>query len=142
MNTKNLVKIGPVSVSCMVCTLLLLSACATSTHTESSIEDRANARWAALLSGDLAGAYEFLSPGYRSSVSSLQYQRSILLKKVAWKSADYIESACEETTCKVKMNVGFSVYGAVPGVKSYNGTQKVEESWILVDGQWYFVPKK
>jgi len=54
------------------CSLLLLSACATTEITESTLEARATERWDTLLGGDLAGAYEYLSPGYRSSVSSLQ----------------------------------------------------------------------
>lgn len=124
----------------VVCGLLLLSACATSVSTENQIEQRVTARWETLLSGDLAGAYEYLSPGYRSSVSSMQYQRSVLLQQVKWTSAKYVESTCEETTCNVKVLVGFTVYGALPGVKSYNGTKDVKESWVLISGNWYLVP--
>ena len=133
---------GRVRLMVVACGLMLLSACATSTSVspESQVEERATARWGALFSGDLAGAYEYLTPAYRTSVSSLSYQRSVLLKPVAWTSAKYVESACEESLCKVKFNVGFTVSGALPGVKSYKGTQIIEESWVLIDGQWYFVP--
>ena len=133
---------GRVRLMVVACGLMLLSACATSTSVspESQVEERATARWEALFSGDLAGAYEYLTPAYRTSVSSLSYQRSVLLKPVAWTSAKYVESACEESLCKVKFNVGFTVSGALPGVKSYKGTQIIEESWVLIDGQWYFVP--
>ncbi|MGB5488110.1 MAG: hypothetical protein WBN06_12015 [Lysobacterales bacterium] len=124
----------------VVCGLLLLSACATSVSTENQIEQRVTARWETLLSGDLAGAYEYLSPGYRSSVSLMQYQRSVLLQQVKWTSAKYVESTCEETTCSVKVLVGFTVYGALPGVKSFNGTKDIEESWVLISGNWYLVP--
>jgi len=124
------------------CSLLLLSACATTARTENVIEKRATARWDTLLSGDLAGAYEFLSPGFRSSVPSLQYQRQLLLNKVKWTGAQYIESDCTETTCKVKISLDYTVYGALPGVKSFDGTQEIEESWVKVNGKWYFVPNK
>ncbi|MCW8925429.1 MAG: hypothetical protein OQJ84_04155, partial [Xanthomonadales bacterium] len=100
------------------------------------------ARWDALLSGDLAAAYEYLSPGYRSSVSLLQYQRLILLKKVKWTSAEYIESDCEENSCNVKIMLGFTVYGALPGMRTFTDTQDIEESWVRVEGQWYYVPPK
>ena len=63
-----------VNILSVACCLLLLQACATTQTTESLIEARAMGRWDALLSDDLAGAYEYLSPGFRSSVSSLQYQ--------------------------------------------------------------------
>jgi hypothetical protein len=100
------------------------------------------ARWDAVLSDDLAGAYEYLSPGYRSSVPSARYQRMILQNKVRWTKADYIESECEETTCKVKILLHFTVYGALPGVKSIDGSDYIEESWVKNDGQWYLVPSE
>ncbi len=124
------------------CGLLLLSACATTVRTENTIEKRAMARWNTVLNGDLAGAYEFLSPGFRSSVPSLQYQRQLLLNKVKWTGAQYIESDCTETTCKVTISLDYTVYGAIPGVKSFDSTQEIEESWVKVDGNWYYVPNK
>lgn len=121
--------------------IFLLSACATSApKPSSSVEDRATMRWEKLLSDDLAGAYEYLSPGYRSSVSSIQYQRSILLKRVRWTNAKYVKSECEDVTCDVTFVLGYSVAGALPGVKSYNGKQNIVETWILADGVWYLVP--
>jgi len=128
--------------SLVVCALLLLSACAAPGNKQSTIEERANARWEALLTGDLAAAYEYLSPGYRSSVSSVQYQRMVLLQQIKYTSAKYVKSECEEATCNVTVLVGFTVYGAVPGVKSFDGSRNIEESWILVDGNWYMVPEK
>jgi hypothetical protein len=124
------------------CCLLLLSACATEAITERDIETRAMDRWNTLLSGDLAGAYEFLSPGYRSSVSSMQYQRSLLAMKVKWNKAEFIESNCEEVTCNVKILLHFVIYGALPGVRSFEESQFITESWVKVDGNWYFVPPK
>ena len=126
----------------VVCGLLLLSACATSVSTEVQVEQRATARWETLLSGDLAGAYEYLSPGYRSSVTSIQYQQSILRQQVQWTSAKYLESTCEETTCNVKILLGYTVYAALPGVKSFDGTKDIEESWVLISGNWYLVPAR
>ncbi len=124
--------------------ILLMYACSTTQPmaVEDTIEQRAVARWDALLGDDLTGAYEYLSPGYRSSVSSKQYQRSLLLKKVKWTSAEYIASDCTETICKVTISLGYTVYGAVPGVRAFKGTEKVEESWLRIDGNWYLAPKQ
>jgi hypothetical protein len=125
----------------LVCSLVLFSACATTEveQPEESIKGRAMARWDALLSGDLPAAYEFLSPGIRTSVSSLQYQRSVVAQQIKWTGADYIGESCEETVCKVQISIDFAVYGALPGVKSFEESQVVEESWIYTDGDWYFV---
>jgi hypothetical protein len=128
-------------IALVVGVLLMLSACAPQ-NKQSTIEERVNARWDALLAGNLAGAYEYLSPGYRSSVSSLQYQRKVLLQQIKYTSAKYVSSKCEKTTCNVTVLVGFTVYGALPGVKSFDGSRNIDESWVLVDGNWYVVPEK
>ena len=135
-NFANYRRVGFMGVVCA----LLLSACATPVSKEIQVEQRATARWETLLSGDLAGAYEYLSPGYRSSVTSIQYQQSIVRQQVQWTSAKYLESTCEETTCNVNILLGFTVYGALPGVKSFDGTKDIEESWVLISGNWYLVP--
>ena len=141
-----MVKFYPMRPNALISTLcgclLLLSACASPERTERNIEERAMERWNTLLGEDLDGAYQFLSPGYRSSVSSLQYQRAILLNKVKWTGARYIESDCTETTCKVKISLDYALYGVLPGVNSFNSTQTVDESWVLTEGIWYFVPDK
>ena len=126
----------------LCCSLLLLSACATSMKSGDNIEKRAIGRWDALLSADVEAAYEYLSPGYRSSVSLTQYHRSLLLSKVNWTGAKYIESDCEEMVCNVKISLDFTIYGALPGVKSFESKQTIKESWVLVNGSWYLVPKK
>ncbi len=100
------------------------------------------ARWDALLSDDYAAAYEYLSPAYRSSVSLKQYQRFLLLMKVKWDKARYIESDCTETICKVTISLDYTAFGAVPGVSSFNATQKIEENWLRSGGHWYVVPEK
>jgi len=125
----------------VACCLSLLAGCATPVDRESQIEERVNGRWSALFSDDLAGAYEYLSPGYRSSVSSVQYQRSILLQRVRWTNAEYLSGECEATVCKVEVLVGFTIYGALPGAKSFSSIDNVRESWVLAKGQWYFVPE-
>lgn len=140
----NMIKISydvrSISLLLLSVTTLLLSACATTIAPEKTLEERVKARWDTVLGGDYAGAYEYLSPGYRSSVSSVQYQRSLLLSKVKWNEAQYIESDCTETTCKVKISLKYTVYGGVPGIKSFNGRQMIDESWVLVDSNWYLVP--
>jgi len=126
----------------LCCGLLSLSACDLLTGKPATIEERASARWELLFAGDFAGAYEYLSPGYRSSVSSVQYQKSLLLQRVEWKNAKYIESDCTETTCKVSILLGYVMRGGLPGVQSFEGNDVIKESWIKTDKVWYLVPKQ
>lgn len=121
-------------------TCFLLAACGPQLSTEQLLEQRSTERWAAYFSDDLKTVYGYLSPGYRSSVSFKQYQKNLLLMKVQWSKAEFVKSECTETTCKVQISLKYTVYGVLPGVKSYDGIKVIEESWVLVDGNWYLVP--
>jgi hypothetical protein len=120
---------------------LFLSACEPNLSTAELLEQRSMARWDAVINDKLETAYEYLSPGFRSSVSLPQYQRSVLLSKVNRTAARYVKSSCEETSCNVKISLDFTVYKALPGVNSMDVTQTIEESWVLVEGSWYYVPE-
>jgi len=119
---------------------LLLAACAATATRPEDVATRAQARWDAVTQGDFATAYQYLAPGYRSSVSSVQYQRSLLTQKVHWTGAKVIDSDCSDNTCKVSISLDFEVVKPVPGLNKYDGTQKISEDWILADGQWWYVP--
>ena len=121
--------------------ILFLSGCESKLSTAELLEQRSMARWDAVINDKLETAYEYLSPGYRSSVSLPQYQRAVLLSKAKRTAARYVESSCEETSCNVKISLDFTVYKAVPGVDSMDVTQTIEESWVLVDGSWYYIPQ-
>jgi hypothetical protein len=122
--------------------LSVLAGCATTMPAQQVVEKRAMARWDALIKRDYAEAYKYLSPGFRSGVSVERYQKSFIYKKVKWTSAKFIESKCEETTCKVRISLGYAVNGAVPGVKTFSSSEPIEESWVRSGGSWYILPEK
>ena len=122
----------------------LLSACVTSESRpeKEKIENRAQARWDALLSGDLETAYGYFSPGYRSSVSLIDYGVELRMRRVHWTSATYKEHSCENKTCDVKFLVGYKIVRALPGVPTFESQSTVDERWIQTDGQWWYLPQK
>ena len=67
---------------------LFISACAsTNTSRDRASEvfpQRAEARWEALLAGDLETAYSYLSPGYRSTLSVVDWGVSQRMRRVKW----------------------------------------------------------
>jgi len=141
----NMVSFLTLPANCRIIGLVLvlqLCSCATTPVMPESISDRAQARWDTLLSGDLEGAYQYLAPGYRSSVSVDQYTRQIQIQKVMWTDANYTDSECLESSCKVKISLDYSLLAALPGIPRYDGTQKIEENWIKHDETWWLVPKK
>jgi hypothetical protein len=123
--------------------MTVLAACAAVTPESKKdvIVERAEARWVAMLSGDLQTAYSYLSPGYRSKVPYEDYVMAMRLRRVVWTSADYLDHSCDGDICTVRFKTGFKVNRPVPGLDVYNGTQEVEEQWLKIDGQWWHLPK-
>ena len=124
--------------------VILLSACA-STSTASSediVQERAQARWDALLNGDFATAYSYLSPGYRSTITVVDYEIGIRMRKVQYRMAEYQSHSCEKNVCTVRFKVGYSVVRPVPGMAEWENNSTVPEQWIKSDGEWWFLPQK
>lgn len=120
---------------------LLLAACATTGDSpEGAVAERAQARWDTLLAEDIEGAYAYLSPGYRSGYSLLDYYRKLGSMRVKWTDAQVKESNCSESSCKIQISVDYVAYGAVPGVQAFPSTTLVEEDWVQAGGEWYLLP--
>lgn len=115
-----------------------LAGCATTPATlEDVVRERAQARWDALLKGDLQRAYGYISPGGRAVVPFDTY-RGRIGAAVSWKSAQVTSVVCETLEkCSVSVNVTY-----VPAIRrSGIGTivRSLDETWVLDAGQWWFV---
>jgi hypothetical protein len=120
----------------------LLAACATTTGqlyvTEQSppevkkevVTARANARWQALLRGDLTAAYEYLSPGSKAAMSLDFYKGK---HRTGMYRAATIESvACVANACTVNINVTYD-YKTTKGIVT-----PLSERWVISGGRaWY-----
>lgn len=116
---------------------VMLCACATAlAPADASVEVSAlaQARWDALVRGDVSAAYGYLSPASRASLSLLQYQQRIHVG--FWKRAVVESVSCEPEVCKVGVNITYD-YQMVKGVET-----SLSESWVKEDGKWWFVLKK
>jgi hypothetical protein len=140
MKTKN----RKFSIIFSVLIAMLLSGCATTpTATpEDVVKERAEARWAALLSRDYPAAYSFYSPGYRSTIKVTDFEFEIRLRRVRWTSAEYQTHECEGNTCKVSFKVGYTVNSPVPGIKTWNSYDYIDDQWIKTGGEWWFLPEE
>ena len=121
---------------------LVLGACAAQQPKVPPVEDRAQEWLDLYLAQDYAAAYGYLSPGYRSSVPSVAYQRKALLRKVRWQDGRLVGSECSENACKVKISLDYTVYSPVPGMKKYDGKHLLDQNWILSEGNWWLVPEE
>ncbi len=120
---------------------LFLSACASQTaDPENAISARAQNRWDALLADDFETAYAFYSPGYRSTMSMIDFAVRIRTQPVRWTSAEYQDHSCTETTCTVRFKIGFIVSKPVVGLDKWEDSSILKEKWIKTDGQWWYLP--
>jgi hypothetical protein len=121
--------------------LLMLGACATSPAArDKAIQERAQARWDALLAKDYATAYEYLSPGYRSATSATDFEIAFRSRRLQYQSAEYQGHDCEESACTVRMKLGYKIVRPVAGLPEWKSDSVVQERWINSSGKWWYLP--
>jgi len=104
------------------------------------LERRAVDRWQLLIDGKPDQAYEYLTPGFRTTVSQQEYARNAHIGTLKWQSASWRDAECSSAdACEARVLIGYSVRMAGAGDVASVNLQK--ESWLKVDGEWYFLPK-
>lgn len=106
-----------------------------------AVGERAVERWDLLSKRQAIKAYEYLSPGYRSTHTVEQYVAFIATSRLQWKSAKVDSVKCEEDACTAKLVVTSMVPGiAINRPSDLELAAPVTEKWIQSDGQWFFLP--
>ena len=122
---------------------VFLTACATAPGSSGNfMAERAQDRWDALLGGDYAIAYSYYSPGYRSSVSVVDFEIEIRTRRVQWVSAEYMDHSCDESVCTVQFKLGYKVAQPVAGIPVWESFDTIDEKWVKTEDQWWYLPKK
>ncbi len=122
---------------------MALAGCATQPREPEDPMTRAQQRWDLLIAGDYRGAYEYLTPGYKSTVSAQQYDARLRTRTVRWLSAQAYPAECDgEGVCEVPVSLDFEVQMPIPGIGKQRSFQPLKEKWLLNDGVWYFLPKE
>ncbi|ABM56459.1 hypothetical protein Veis_0677 [Verminephrobacter eiseniae EF01-2] len=123
-----------------VAAMVALTGCAAPTPAspEQAVEQRANARWKALLAGDIKQAYGFITPSYRA-VTSLERYSADLGGVATWIGAQVVRVECATEKCTAVVKIEAKPIFTTP----YRGTitTAVDETWLLEDGQWWLYQK-
>lgn len=94
------------------------------------VAERAEARWQALLKGDVDGAYQYLSAGSKAATSLPLYKAKI--KPGLWRKAKVDKVDCDAELCKVQMTITYD-YRNMKGIETL-----LPETWIIENGSaWY-----
>lgn len=146
-----------IRISLLAASIGLLSACgggatrpdapgaaAPPSKAPTGLEARAKARWDLLVAGKFAEAYEYLSPGMRAITARDAYAASLVGRPVKWLGAEVKGKECPEGEgfCDVAVDVSYEVQSTLPGVGALRSVGPVQERWIEIEGNWYFVPKE
>lgn len=99
---------------------------------------RAEARWGALIKGDVEKAYSYTTPEYRAVVS-LQHYRGKYGRVLNWRMARAVDVSYDDlTVATVSVEVTYRV--DLPGKSGEMiETQKaITEKWIYKDREWWY----
>jgi hypothetical protein len=126
--------------------LAALAACSDSSVTQQSPEERVAersvARWDAMIAGDWKKAYDMLTPGYREATPFDRW-RAQFGSAATWKSVSVEDIICTEgDRCQATLLLDYEVSIPRFGVQNRPGRRPIEETWLLVDGEWWHFPQR
>ncbi len=102
------------------------------------LERRVSGKWDALIRKDFEVAYAFTSPAYRN-LYSLNRFKSKFGGKVGWRRIEIADVAFNgDNAATVSLYLHF-VYHPPQVEKSFNMRTSIQESWVRLDGQWWYV---
>lgn len=107
---------------------------------EDVVAERAQARWAALLDGDIEEAHQYYAPGYRDGVSVDSIRARMKGSRLNWREVELEEIECSESLCRPVFMVRYDYRSPLPRVGTVNSAARLEERWIREGGNWYYVP--
>jgi len=120
-------------------TVMLLSAC--EDPEKGKLDSRAMEYWRYKINKDFDKAYEYLSPGWRSTESKETFARRMSLSVVKWLSVKIKEKICsEKDLCVVVFEIVYEYRfkGGVGG--EIQVPSEVKETWMMKGNVWYHVP--
>jgi hypothetical protein len=101
------------------------------------VKERAQARWEALIKGDLDTAYTFLSPASKAATSVQSYKGQI--KPGLWREVKVVGVDCEAELCVAKLLLNYDVPRGPKSPKAVSGIETpLSERWVIENGSaWY-----
>ena len=124
----------------IACGLLLALAGCVDKANPDTVDTRSVERWNYLVAHQAEKAYDYLTPGFRTTQAREDYASAMNSRPVQWKEAKFKSKECDAERCKVELDVTYSILMPGTGGKPVEGTRVQGETWLLVDGEWFFLP--
>ncbi|MGY6588973.1 MAG: hypothetical protein ACXIUB_11890 [Wenzhouxiangella sp.] len=107
---------------------------------EQTVEERAQERWDLMVERDFEAAWALYTPGFRSQTDSRDFANDMNRRPIRWLGAEVRpDSDCDGDRCRVVVDVTYQPIAAPAGQGRLRMTRPLEETWIRLDGQWWFV---
>ncbi|TCT00379.1 hypothetical protein [Pseudofulvimonas gallinarii] len=127
---------------------LILAACASGpgagkvdASPEATIERRAVERWNLLIDNNFHAAYDYLSPGYRSTRTVAAYAAGAKPPIMTYTSAQWLGVTCDtEDSCLARLLLQYTIQ--MPGAGEAPAITEMKERWLRLGGQWYYLPER
>lgn len=118
-----------------------LSGCVDKTNPD-TIDKRSVERWNFLIAHQAEKAYDYLTPGFRATQERDVYARAMNNRPLQWKSATFKSKKCDGDRCTAYVDVTYAMkMQSIPGSKNVvESTSAQQETWIRVDGAWFYLP--
>ncbi len=102
-----------------------------------AVKERSQARWQALIKGDLDAAYAYLSPASKAVTPIESYRRQI--RPGLWREVKINSVECEAELCSVKLQLTYDIPRGPMSPKPVKGIETpLTERWVIEDGSaWY-----
>jgi len=124
----------------LMITAVFMTAC--TDNEKNKLDNRVKDYWDAKINKDFDVAYEFLTPGWRTTEDKRSYVNRMAGGKIEWVSVKTKSKECTQVdVCKVKVTLSY-VY-RFPGRGGKIETDSdLTENWLMKDNTWYHLPKK
>jgi hypothetical protein len=98
------------------------------------VRERAEARWQAIVKGDFAAAYGYMSPASRQTISATAFDER--MRNAQFRQGMIEAVDCQGETCRVDVRMTYEHRSVKGGI-----TTPAQETWIIANGQaWYVWP--
>jgi hypothetical protein len=103
-----------------------------------AVKERSQARWQALIKGDLDAAYAYLSPASKAVTPIEVYRRQV--RPGLWREVKIDSVECESELCSVKLQLTYDIPRGPMSPKSVKGLETpVTERWVIENGSAWFM---
>jgi hypothetical protein len=115
----------------------VLSGCTRGSN-ETPPEQRALERWNFLIAHQADKAYDYLTPGYRETVTREKYANLMNHRPTQWKGVSYTRKECEADRCSIYLAVSYEQ--PMGGGNPVSAVSPQKETWLRLGGVWYHLP--